>query len=83
MVGNMKKKVLKNLITEDELINKFGFSEPQLKNLRTQSGFPYVPVCQNVRMYFEESVLHWCAINEKGMKFGINVMHGSDLKIRT
>lgn len=62
------KLTFKDLLTEDEIIDKFKFSKPQLDNLRKEGNFPVVDVCKGIRMYFIQDVLAWCKYHRSGIQ---------------
>jgi predicted DNA-binding transcriptional regulator AlpA len=59
---------LNQVLTESQMLKKFGFSKPQLDSLRTKDKFPYVKVCKGVNVYIEMDVIHWLLNRRIGLK---------------
>lgn len=57
---------LTQIIPEDKLIQKFGFTKNQLDDLRNKQDFPSITICQGVRAYVEPDVIRWLLEKRKG-----------------
>lgn len=58
-----EKIILKNLITEEELMELFGISKNVLYGLRTKYRLPYYHISKGSRIYSETDIMSW--LNER------------------
>ena len=58
-MGELNKKGLQDLITEDDLQELLGISRQALGRLRNEEGLPFLRVNQNNRVYLVDDVMEW------------------------
>ena len=64
----MHKVKFSQVLTEAQMIKKFGLSKPQLDTLRRETDFPYVPVRKGVTVYIEQDVVGWFLVHREGFE---------------
>lgn len=55
----MEQEGIKNLITEEELMDLFGISRNVLYGLRTKHKLPYYYISKGSRLYSEKDIMLW------------------------
>ena len=58
---------LNQVLTEAQMLKKFGFSKPQLDDLRKKSDFPHVSICKGVTVFIEPYVTNWLLKHQEGL----------------
>ena len=50
---------LKNVLTEQDLLDLLGLTKTQVSDLRLKKGLPFIKVNQNSRLYFEDDIIQF------------------------
>ena len=48
---------LKNILTEQDLLDLLGLTKSQVSDLRRNKKLPFIRVNQNARLYFEDDII--------------------------
>jgi len=56
---NSQKATLKNVLTEQDLLDLLGLTKIQVSDLRLNKGLPFIKVNQNARLYFEDDIIQF------------------------
>ena len=56
---NNPKATLKNVLTEQDLLDLLGLTKTQVTDLRLNKKLPFIKVNQNARLYFEDDIIQF------------------------
>ena len=56
---NNQKATLKNVLTEQDLLDLLGLTKTQVTDLRLNKKLPFIKVNQNARLYFEDDIIQF------------------------